>query len=165
MVHKLWSIESFGVLPDVKLPVSKDNARALKQLEEMVCFKDGRYEAPLFWPMDHPDMPNNHAVALSRFQTLGRGPKKTLAKAKAYEATIEDYLNQNHAGKLTAEELESLIGRTWYLPHHAVFNPSKPGKCRIVFDGAASFRGISLNKCLLTGPDLLTPLIGILLRL
>lgn len=54
---------------------------------------------------------------------------------------------------------------TWYLPHHAVFHPDKPGKCRVVFDGATTFRGISLNYCLLTGPDLLTSLIGVLLRL
>ncbi len=79
----------------------------------MVRFKDGRYEAPLLWATDHPDMPNNHAVALSRFQILGRALKKTSAKTKAYEATIEDYLNQNHAKKLlTEEKLEGSVGRT-----------------------------------------------------
>ena len=75
MVHRLWSIESFGILPDVKLPVSKDNARALKLLEEMVHFRNGRYEAPLLWATNQPDMPNNYAVALSQFQTLGRSLK------------------------------------------------------------------------------------------
>ena len=48
--------------------------------------------------------------------------------------------------------------KTWYLPHHAVLSPNKPGKVRVVFDAA------SLNDKLLTGPDLLNNLVGILMR-
>ena len=50
------------------------------------------------------------------------------------------------------------------MPHHPVFNPNKPGKLRAVFDAAFRFRGISLNECLLTGPDLFNSLIGVLIR-
>ena len=52
----------------------------------------------------------------------------------------------------------------WYLPHHPVVNPNKPGKVRRVLNGAAKFHGASLNKSLLTGPDLLQNLIYVLLR-
>ena len=51
----------------------------------------------------------------------------------------------------------------WYLPHHPVVNPNKPGKVRRVLNGAAKFHGASL-KSLLTGPDLLQNLIYVLLR-
>ena len=54
--------------------------------------------------------------------------------------------------------------KTWYLPHHAVLNPKKPGKVRVVFDAASKFDGVSLNDNLLTGPELLNNLVGILLR-
>ena len=37
IIHMLWSNESFGTFPNVKLPVSKENARALKLLEENVA--------------------------------------------------------------------------------------------------------------------------------
>ena len=54
--------------------------------------------------------------------------------------------------------------KTWYLPHHAVLNPIKPGKVCVVFDAASKFDGVSLNDKLLTGPDLLHNLVGILMR-
>ena len=44
------------------------------------------------------------------------------------------------------------------------FNPNKPGKVRRVINGAAKFHGASLNKSLLTGPDLLQNPIYVLLR-
>ena len=54
--------------------------------------------------------------------------------------------------------------REWYLPHHPVIHPNKPGKVRRVLNGAAKFQGSSLNNALLTGPDLLQSLIHILIR-
>lgn len=91
--------------------------------------------------------------------------KKNVTKANAYELTIKDYISQGHARKLGENEMKGPIGRTWYLTHHAMFNPKKPGKCQVVFDGAATICGISLNNRLLTGLNLFTSLIGILLRL
>ena len=54
--------------------------------------------------------------------------------------------------------------KTWYLPHHPVVNPNKPGKVRRVANAGAKFRGQSLNSNLITGPDLLNNLVEILLR-
>ena len=53
--------------------------------------------------------------------------------------------------------------REWYLRHHPVVNPHKPGKIRRVLNGAAKFQGHSLKNSLLTGPDLLQSLIHILI--
>lgn len=55
-------------------------------------------------------------------------------------------------------------GKTWYLPHHGVFNPNKPGKIHIAFDCGAEFQGRSLNKDLLSGPDLTNQIVGVLTR-
>ena len=51
-----------------------------------------------------------------------------------------------------------------YHINHSVINPNKPGKARRVLNGAEKFHGTSLNKSLLTGPDLLQNLIHVLLR-
>ena len=63
-----------------------------------------------------------------------------------------------------AHKVESRSEREWYLPHHPVVNPKKPGKVRRVLNGAAKFHGATLNKSLLTRPDLLQNLIYELLR-
>ena len=52
----------------------------------------------------------------------------------------------------------------WYLSHHPVTNPNKPEKMRRIANAASKFRGGSLNSNLLTGPDLLNNLVGVLLR-
>ena len=43
-------------------------------------------------------------------------------------------------------------------------NLSKPNKVRIVFDSAAKSIGTSLNENLLTGPDWLSSIVGVLMR-
>jgi len=52
----------------------------------------------------------------------------------------------------------------WFIPHHGVYHPHKPDKLRVVFDCSAKFCGISLNDTLLTGPDLINSLVGVLCR-
>ena len=51
-----------------------------------------------------------------------------------------------------------------YILHHAVCNINKPSKLRVVFDAVAKYRGTFLNESLLESPDLLSILIGIILR-
>jgi hypothetical protein len=62
---------------------------------------------------------------------------------------------------MTAEEASARSNITWYLPHHPVFNPNKPGKVRVVFDAAAKFQDMLLNEHL-QSPDLMNDLVGIL---
>lgn len=52
----------------------------------------------------------------------------------------------------------------WYIPHHAVFSQQNPEKLTVVFDCSASFKGKSLNKQLLSWPDLYSNLAGLLCR-
>ena len=65
---------------------------------------------------------------------------------------------------LSKEEAATVSDITWYIPHHLVTNPNKPGKVRVVYDAAASFNGTSLNGQLLQGPCLTNDLTGVLIR-
>ena len=62
------------------------------------------------------------------------------------------------------EEVSRTSDKTSYVPHHPVWNPHKPDKIRIVNDVAAEYGGMSLNRSLVTGPDLLNSLLGVLMR-
>ena len=42
--------------------------------------------------------------------------------------------------------------------------PKKPGKIRVVFDCSSRFQGVSLNDCLMEGPDLTNALVGVLTK-
>lgn len=55
-------------------------------------------------------------------------------------------------------------GKINYVPHHRVYHPRKPGQIRVVFDCSAQYKGTSLNKNLLQGPDLTNNLMGVLCR-
>ena len=46
-------------------------------------------------------------------------------------------LQRGFALQVLHKELNDHTGPTWYLPHHAVANPPKPDKVRVVFDCAA----------------------------
>lgn len=56
------------------------------------------------------------------------------------------------------------VQERWYLPIFAVYHPKKPNQIRGVFDSSAKHCGVSLNDVLLSGPDLLNSLLGVLMR-
>ena len=84
---------------------------------------------------------------------------------EAYKATIEKDLENHFVRKLEQEEVVSTENdMQLYLPHHPVKHPHKPGKVRRVCNAASKFKGVSLNDKLLSGPDLLRNLLGIVFR-
>ena len=76
---------------------------------------------------------------------------------------MQKLLEKGHAEPVPKTELSPSTPR-WYLPHFGVYHPQKPDKIRVVFDSAAETKGMSLNKLLLSGPDLTNNLLGVLLR-
>ena len=80
-----------------------------------------------------------------------------------YRKVMDSYLRSGFARKLSEGELNKESKTHLYLPHHPVTSPTKPGKVRTVFDAAAECEGTSLNKNLLTGPDVANNLVCVLL--
>ena len=77
---------------------------------------------------------------------------------------MAEYIELGHANMVDKEEREERSPKRWFLPHHRVRNPNKPGKTPVVFDAAAEHQGVSLYKCLLKGHDLLINLFAVLIR-
>ena len=163
-IERFWEIDSYATKQSFSEPaMSTDDKQALKILQTGTVKEESHYKTPLLWDAE-PNLPNNRAMAVSRLHCTEKKPKKNPELAKKYQDVISVYVAKGHARKMTPEEAKITSSKTWYLPHHAILNPNKPGKIRVVFDAASRFDGVSLNDKLLTGPDLLNNLVGILIR-
>ena len=130
----------------------------------------GNWELPLPLKSNDVNFPNNKEFVLNRFKSLTRSFEKKPQMEADYFRFMANLIQCGHAepaepnpplGNVTRA---STRRNTWYLPHFGVYNPRKPKKIRVVFDASAVFQGKSLNRELLSGPDSLNNLLGILLR-
>lgn len=143
--------------------VSQDDVRFLQFLSDNIKQeKDGHYQMPLPFKNDNPpSLPNNKRLATVWLQHLKRKLSANKQYHDQYTAFMEEMVSEGYAEPApAASEGESV----WYIPHHGVYHPRKPNKLRVVFDCSARFNGISLNDTLLSGPDLINPLVGVLCR-
>ena len=76
---------------------------------------------------------------------------------------MADIVDKGYARKVPVD-LHASSSMKWYIPHHSVYHPHKPGKIRFVFDCWAKYQGKSLNDLVLNGPDLTNNLVGVLTR-
>ncbi len=150
---------------DSESPYSVEDTRFLSIVSKQIRQQeDGHYVLPLpFKGIDRPEFPCNRRVALHRLSKLRdrfiRDPKYY----SDYSKVMDKLLSQGHASIVDNPQYSD-VGRAWFLPHHGVYQPRKPDKLRVVFDGSSKYKGVSLNECLLTGPDLINSLCGILCR-
>lgn len=164
MMENWWSTEAFGTSFHFEAPRSAEDLQAERVLERTTRWRGDRYETGLIWRAEDVELPNNYGMALRRLETTERGLRRAPEKAAAYQKTMQEYIEEGYARKLSDEERRQPQDRCWYLPHHAVTNQNKPGKFRVVFDAAATYGGTSLNENLLTGPDFLLTIPGVLIR-
>lgn len=119
--------------------------------------KFGNWEMPLPLRKTKVTFPNNLLLSFKRKPEMEKDYFQFMQKLLKRGHAIPIPLNK---GTKTTHE----PGHVWYLPHFGVYHPRKPDKIRVVFDSSAEFHGVSFNKGLLSGPDTLNSLLGILLR-
>lgn len=148
-----------------KVEMSVEDGRFMDSVSMSVQLVDGHYSIGL--PLKEVDVkfPNNRVIAVQRAENLRRKFIRSEEFYQDYVKFMNDMLERGYAEKIPEDEVHNNEdeGRTWYIPHHGVYHPTKH-KIRVVFDCAAKFQGISLNSQLLQGPDLTNSLIGVLLR-
>lgn len=143
--------------------VSQDDLKFLTKLRKNIVQNDtGHFEMPLPFKEDRPKLPNNKICAIHRLKCLERRLKKDQQYYRDYVSFMNDIISCGDAEKVSDEENDEKLA--WYIPHHGVYHPQKPGKIRVVFDCSAKFQETSLNDHLLTGPDLTNTLVGVLCR-
>lgn len=144
--------------------MSADDTRAIQILSKETKHESGRYRTGLLWKYDNVRLPCNKQMALRRYECLKKKMRKDTALAEAITEKMRDYERKGYIRRLEENEIAEHGPRDWYLPIFPVFNANKPGKLRMVFDAAAKVHGISLNSFLLSGPDQLSGLVGVLYK-
>ena len=161
LVQQFWKIEETGQKTKEKEFYTENNLAAIRILENTIHHTGERYEIGLPWK-NEIQLQNNYYIARNQLKSLDRRLAKNNDLRNFYEATLVNDLKKKHVRPVEMKRIKP--SRIWYLPHHPVQNPNKPTKIRRVANDASLFKGQSLNNNLLTGPDLLANLTGILLR-
>ncbi|CDW60603.1 DUF1759 and Peptidase A17 and DUF1758 and RVT 1 d omain containing protein [Trichuris trichiura] len=160
MLKRFWQLDAIGVSENEDS--TEKPSIVMEAFQKSVVFDGERYTVKLPWKVEK-NLPNNLHLAQQRLEQTERRLLKRGKEATAYLSAMKEYVVNDwveEASKKIANE-----GEEWYLPHHAVVRSDKTTtQCRIVFDGSASFRGVSLNDQLEAGPALQRDLVGILIR-
>ena len=160
-VEHFWKLDTDHCATPIAL--SQDDKKVVELWTETTLLHDGHFEMHIpFKP--NPVLPDNREIAEKRLKSLERRFLRKPELQEKYAAGISDMIDKGFAEVVPNESMDSTQEHTWYLPHHNVVNPNKPDKLRIVFDCAAEYKGTSLNRNVLQGPDLTNKLIGTLLR-
>lgn len=160
LVKEYITMDNMEVKP--KKPFNDPEEKALRILQQHTKrTPEGKYQTALLWREENVKMPDNYDSALNRLIGVEKKIDKDPELKKRYSEQMEALVSKGYAEPAPPTTLKH---RTWYLPHFAVINPMKPDKLRIVCDAAAKTRGVSLNDQLLTGPDLLQSLPGVIMR-
>ncbi|KAK3727951.1 hypothetical protein QZH41_004895 [Actinostola sp. cb2023] len=156
----------FHSLPsDNESSLSCEDRKFLKVMEAGIHKNNiGNWEMPLPFRQEEVRLPNNRNQAVNRLNSLLRTLRKKPQMERDYIEFMEKVFNKGHASPIPPDELHTPEGRVWYIPHFGVYHPKKPTQIRVVFDSSAESKGVSLNKELLPGPDLMNSLVGVLMR-
>ncbi|XP_003382158.1 putative integrase core domain protein [Trichinella spiralis] len=160
ILRRFWELEAIGIATDNQ--TAPPDQEALQRFEEGLSFDGERYEVHLPWLPSRPSLPNNFPQARRRLLAVERRLARCEEERLEYAATMRQYMENGWAERAPEIVPE---GRTWYLPHHAVYQgEGKEKKCRVVFDGSAQYGQTSLNRQLEVGPNLQIDLLKALLR-
>ncbi|KAJ8375829.1 hypothetical protein SKAU_G00064090 [Synaphobranchus kaupii] len=143
--------------------MSQEDLRFLSKMEKGIRLKDdGHYEMPLPFKKERPNLPDNQVCAIQRLRCLERKLRRNEQYHKDYKTFVNETITRGDAERVPEKDISK--APAWYIPHHGVYHPQKPGKIHVVFDCSARFKETSLNDHLLTGPGLTNSLVGVLCR-
>ena len=159
LVQRFWSLDVVGTKIGHE---SVEDREVVKLWEANIKLEEGRFCLPIPFRKDPPCLPDNKFLAKARLKLLHKRLTKNPKLHEKYCEAMTDMEKKGYAERVEQPEKESKY--TWYIPHQAVSSQHKPEKIRIVFDCAATYNDVSLNKSVMPGPDLNCQLLGVLLR-
>ncbi|XP_062713820.1 uncharacterized protein LOC134290657 [Aedes albopictus] len=161
LVQKFWEVE--GVSSEVVL--SSEEEQCESQFASTHRRDDsGRFIVHLPLKDNASQLSVSRTMALRRFFMLESKLQRHPDLKAQYDAFIDEYESLGHCREVQERDDPPGVLK-WYLPHHAVLRPSNTTtKCRVVFDASAKVAGLSLNDVLMTGYNVQSDLLSIILR-
>ena len=153
-MRRFWDLESLGIRP----------RSVYEEFQERITFENNKYEVDLPWKVPHPPLPDNYDLSVKRLTNLLKRLHQDPEVLREYDSVIREQLRKGIV-EVVEKPGEGEVGKTHYLPHHAVIRRDKATtKLRVVYDASARSDGAALNDCLYTGPPLVENIFDILLR-
>ena len=136
----------------------------MMMMENRAEFVNGLYY--LRFPVRNLIIPSKRITIYKKPNCLKKKKKKKrFMKNKKYFEVYKKLMNDILQKGYTREASEvKPYDKTLYIPHHNIYHPDKLGKNRVVFDCSADLNERSINKELISGPDLTIQLVGVLIR-
>ena len=119
-IEDFWSLETMGITDSSDVT---DDDKALEQFNELICYRDGRYQVAWPWKCQNPDLPVNWDIVIGRMKSLARRLKGNPDLLKKYDDIIQGQVQKGIIEKVTENMKES--DRKHYLLHHPVITPTK----------------------------------------
>ena len=91
MPWKFLNLELIGIKEN---PSTTDDDLALKNLDDMIRFSNGRYEVRWSWKSEIPELPQNFELSLGRLKSMSKGLQQNLNLFKQYNEYIKEYLKK-----------------------------------------------------------------------
>lgn len=107
--------------------ISQEDLRFLSKMKEGIRLKDdGHLEMPLPFKSDKPNLPDNKACTIHRLKFLERKLRRKRQYYLDYKKFMEEIIAHGDAEKVPEQDIDKTPA--WYIPHHGVYHPQKPGK-------------------------------------
>jgi len=145
-IERFWRLDTVADAVDVETQMSVNDRKALSIWRDSIRHCDnGHYEVAIPFKRYPPDLVDNIEVAKLCLRALKARLTRDTDLRAMYNESMQDLFENDYAEKVPQEEISSTP--VWYLPHHAVVNPSKPGKVRVIFDCSAKHCGKLFECC------------------
>ena len=129
-----YELASYGAIKEVD-PRSSADRRAVEILKKTTTHDCQRYQVGMLWANDDLDLPNNYYSALVQLKSLEKRLSKDEELRFKYSKNINDDVEKGYVFRVeNPKDPSQRSRREWYLPHHPVIHPNKPGKIRRVLN-------------------------------
>ena len=161
-LRRLWN-QDLTIAATDKESWSPDDVRAFDRVSSQRTFLGDRYQVPIPWKEERPNLLDNRSGAMRRLHSLEITLRRRGSEVvQRYCQAFQDNVDKKYIIELSTQEAST---PGWYLPHFPVIKEEKETtKVRIVYDAAAVFENKSLNGEMLSGPNLQRDILEILVK-